>query len=150
MRLRFKRVTTPQGFSLVEVLIALVILGVGLLGLARLQMHMLGGTAESVVRDSAVRLAEDKLEALRFDLAAGRAPQAGADEPKVNQIVLQRSWTWSNTGNGLAETTITMRWVEPGTGEAASLSLPARLLAPSLAAQAWLIQSGPPGRETLP
>ena len=97
MRLRFKRVTTPQGFSLVEVLIALVILGVGLLGLARLQIHMLGGTAESVVRDSAVRLAEDKLEALRFDLAAGRAPQAGADEPKVNQIVLQRSWTWSNT-----------------------------------------------------
>ena len=139
-----------KGFSLVEVLIALVILGVGLLGLARLQLGMLGGTADSALHDSAIRLAEDKLESMRFELAAGHLPQAGSDEPKAYDVTLQRSWTSSAKASGLVDTTITMRWREPRTGEESSLNLPARLGSPELTAQAWLIQSGAPHRESLP
>jgi len=95
MRYAKLKAVNAQGFSLVEVLVALVILGVGLLGLARLQLGMLGGTAESVLHDSAVRLAEDKLESLRFELAAGHIPQAGSDEPKTYDVTLQRAWTSS-------------------------------------------------------
>lgn len=139
-----------QGFSLVEVLIALVILGVGLLGLARLQLAMFSGTAESVLHDSAIRLAEDQLESLRFDWAAGQSPQSGSDEPKVYDVTMQRAWTWSVKAQGLAETTVTMQWREPRTGEERSLNIPARLPPSGLAAQAWLIQSGAPTREPLP
>jgi len=139
-----------QGFSLVEVLVALVILGVGLLGLARLQLGMLGGTAESVLYDSAIRLAEDKLESLRFDLVAGQKPQSGSDETKAYDVTIQRAWAYSVNDRGLAETTVTMRWREPRTGDENTVSIPAKMAQPQLAAQGWLIQSGEPTRETLP
>lgn len=148
-RLRFKP-AQQQGFSLIEVLIALFVLGVGLLGLARLQLSMLGSTAESVLHDSAIRLAEDKLEALRFELAAGRIPQAGWDEPKIDDVTMHRDWTWSVSVDGLAQTTVTANWRDPKTGDEVTLKLPAKLTTSGMAAQAWLIQSGPPSRETLP
>ena len=148
-RVRVNR-ATMQGFSLVEVLVALVILGVGLLGLARLQLGMLGGTAESVLHDSAIRLAEDKLESLRFEWAAGQKPQSGSDETKAYEVTMQRAWSCSVNDRGLAETTVTIRWRDPRTGEENTLSIPAKLAAPQLAAQGWLIQSGAPLREPLP
>ena len=148
-RLRFKP-AQQQGFSLIEVLIALFVLGVGLLGLARLQISMLGSTAESVLHDSAIRLAEDKLEALRFELVAGQTPQAGSDEPKIDEVTLRRSWTGSVDANGLAKTTITTNWRDPKTGDEVALSIPGRLTSSAMAGQSWLIQSGPPSRETLP
>lgn len=139
-----------QGFSLVEVLVALVILGVGLLGLARLQLGMLGGTADSVLHDTAIRLAEDKLESLRFEWAAGQKPQSGSDETKAYDVTMLRAWSWSINDRGLAETTVTMRWREPRTGDENTISIPAKLAQPQLEAQGWLIQSGAPTREPLP
>jgi prepilin-type N-terminal cleavage/methylation domain-containing protein len=144
------KTSAPRGFSLIEVLIALVVLGVGLLGLARLQFNMLGGTAESVLHDSAVRLAEDKLEALRFELSQGRMPQTGSDEPKVQDVIMQRHWELKPSPTGLVETNIVMQWRDIRTGEESTLNLPARLAPSVLAAQAWLIQSGVPTREPLP
>ena len=144
------KTSAPRGFSLIEVLIALVVLGVGLLGLARLQLNMLGGTAESVLHDSAVRLAEDKLEALRFELSQGRMPQTGSDEPKVQDVIMQRHWELKPSPTGLMETNVVMRWRDIRTGEESTLNLPARLAPSVLAAQAWLIQSGVPTREPLP
>ena len=148
-RVRVNR-ATMQGISLVEVLVALVILGVGLLGLARLQLGMLGGTAETVLHDSAIRLAEDKLESLRFEWAAGQKPESGSDETKAYEVTMQRAWSWSVNDRGLAETTVTIRWREPRTGEENTLNIPAKLAAPQLAATGWLIQSGAPLREPLP
>lgn len=139
-----------QGFSLIEVLIALLILGGGLLGLARLQMGMLGGTAESVLNDTAIRLAEEKLESLRFELAAGHEPAAGNDEPQINGVRLLRSWTWTTLGDDLVGTEVTVQWQEPATGETRTIQLPTRLIRPDLAAQGWLLQNGQPTRETLP
>ena len=144
------KTSAPRGFSLIEVLIALVVLGVGLLGLARLQLNMLGGTAESVLHDSAVRLAEDKLEALRFELSQGRMPQTGSDEPKVQDVIMQRHWELKPSPTGLVETNIVMQWRDIRTGEESTLNLPAGLAPSVLAAQAWLIQSGVPTREPLP
>src|SRR5574343_902863 len=106
-----------QGFSLIEVLIALLILGGGLLGLARLQMGMLGGTAESVLNDNAIRLAEEKLESLRFELAAGQERAAGNDEPQMNGVRMQRSWSLSAVGDGLVATEVTVQWEVSATGE---------------------------------
>ncbi|VAX12970.1 hypothetical protein MNBD_GAMMA24-2605 [hydrothermal vent metagenome] len=56
---------TIQGMTLVEVMIALVILSVGLLGLAGLQIHGLRGTSNSNSRVQAVFIASDMVERMR-------------------------------------------------------------------------------------
>ncbi len=138
------------GFSLVEVLVALVILGVGLMGLARLQLGMLGSTAESVLHDSAIRLAEDKLEALRFEFSLGKMPVAGSDQSVAHDVIMQRRWSLTESGSSTVDTVISLQWREPRTGEEHTLALPAKLQLVTLAAQGWLIQSGLPAREPLP
>jgi type IV pilus modification protein PilV len=55
----------PQGFSLIEVLLAVVILSVGLLALATLQAALVRGAAFSKAQSVAISLAEDKIETLR-------------------------------------------------------------------------------------
>ncbi|NOZ37985.1 MAG: type IV pilus modification protein PilV [Gammaproteobacteria bacterium] len=54
-----------QGMTLVEVMIALVILSVGLLGLAGLQIHGLRGSSNSNSRVQAVFIASDMAERMR-------------------------------------------------------------------------------------
>jgi prepilin-type N-terminal cleavage/methylation domain-containing protein len=144
------RLHRQKGFSLIEILIALLILGGGLLGLARLQMGMLGGAAESVLHDNAIRLAEDKLESLRFGLADGHEPFAGHDELEVDGVRLERSWSGSIDNNGLVRTEVAVRWQMPASSEVKTLTLPALMIRPDLVAQAWLIQAGQPSRESLP
>jgi len=54
-----------KGFSLIEVLIALLVLSVGLLALGVFQGSLLRSASDSVARAEAVALAEEKLEDLR-------------------------------------------------------------------------------------
>lgn len=145
-----ERLHQQRGFSLVEILIAILILGGGLLGLARLQMGMLSGAAESVLSDNAIRLAEDKLESLRFALADGQDPSAGHDGREVDGVRLERSWSVSIDDHGLVRAEVTVRWQMPASSEVKTLILPALLIQPDLIAQAWLIQAGQPSREPLP
>jgi len=59
-----KRLTTGTGISLLEVLISMVILGVGILGLAPLMMVSLDSNSESRDLSLATQLAKDKMELL--------------------------------------------------------------------------------------
>lgn len=58
------------GFSLVEVLVALVVISVGVLGLVALQGRTLQYTNESAQRSNAVMLANDLIELMRSNRAA--------------------------------------------------------------------------------
>lgn len=53
------------GFSLVEIMVAVVVLAIGLLGLAKFQSELTRSAAETKTRASALALAERKLEDLR-------------------------------------------------------------------------------------
>ena len=53
------------GFSLIEVLLAVVVLSVGLLALASLQAALTRGAAEAKAQSVAISLAEDSIEGLR-------------------------------------------------------------------------------------
>lgn len=141
------------GFSLIEVLIALVILGVGLMGLARLQLSMLAGTADTAAYDHAIRLANDQLETLRFIRMTSKVPSAGADDRLVQGMAFQRSWMVSCPNEPVCQAVVSVRWQEPRAGSAnpqREIMLEGYLSPGALAAQAWLVQSGPPGREVLP
>jgi type IV pilus assembly protein PilV len=60
-----------RGFTLVEVLIALVILSVGMLGIAALLLNSLQGSRTALLRTQAVTLAADMAERIRSNRAGG-------------------------------------------------------------------------------
>lgn len=57
--------TKIQGFSIVEALIAALIVAIGIIGLARLQGITLLNSSESRARTDALNLAQEKIEELR-------------------------------------------------------------------------------------
>ncbi|WP_437881810.1 type IV pilus modification protein PilV [Pseudomonas sp. LRF_L74] len=59
-----------QGFSLIEVLVAIVLICIGVLGMVALQGRTIAYTQDSVQRNAAAALADDLLEMMRADLDA--------------------------------------------------------------------------------
>lgn len=69
---------TLQGFTLVEVLIALIIMSVGMLGIAGLYVHSMNAGRTSIFRHQAVTLAGDIADRIRANPGALVNYQAGA------------------------------------------------------------------------
>lgn len=128
-----------RGFTLIEVLIALVIMSVGMLGIAGLYVHSMQAGRTSVLRHNAVTLAGDIADRIRANPRAGAAyGLAGANnncvdggidctigEMAANDIFLwdqQAAATLPNGqvnvvfNNGVVPPTyqITITWTEPG------------------------------------
>ena len=145
--------TRQQGFSLVEVLIALIIMSVGMLGIAGLYVQSLQAGRTSMFRHHAVTLAGDVADRIRANPRAGAA-YAGAGVNNSchtatctettmaeNDIFLwQRQATDTLPGvaglpnNGVtvthdgtvvpAQYTITISWIEPGETPSYTISIP--------------------------
>lgn len=75
----------PRGFTLVEVLVALVVLAVGLLGIAVLIVGGLRGSRLALERTQAANLVGDMLERIRANAAAGNAYDTvdGTPDPRL-------------------------------------------------------------------
>ncbi|MGI9221134.1 MAG: type IV pilus modification protein PilV [Woeseiaceae bacterium] len=84
-------ISTPRqrkGFSLVEVLIALVVLSVGMLGVAGLYVQSMQASRTSMLRHHAVILAGDVADRIRANPNAGAAYQgSGRDNDCVSGFV---------------------------------------------------------------
>ncbi len=93
----FKLFHTSRGFSMIEVLISVVILGFGLLALAALQTTIIRSSSESKAQTIALGLAKDKVEELRNYSILNEASNAVA----CPQVI--RSYQCI-TGSGAAET----------------------------------------------
>ena len=130
-----------HGFSLVEVLIALIIMSVGMLGIASLYVNSMQAGRTSMFRHHAVTLAGDVADRIRANPRAGAiymTPAPGANNNCVNggvdcdeaQMAVNDIWLWSNQAqntlpNGQVTVvfdnavlppvyTITVTWNEPG------------------------------------
>lgn len=128
-----------RGFTLIEVLIALVIMSVGMLGIAGLYVHSMQAGRTSVLRHNAVTLAGDIADRIRANPRAGpvyalggannNCVDGGIDctpgEMAANDIFLwdqQAATTLPNGAvnivfnNGVIPPTyqITVTWTEPG------------------------------------
>lgn len=71
--LQGQRVRSQRGFTMVEVLVALVVLGVGLLGIASLYVVTLRTSGGAIYRMQAVNLASDLGDRIRANRNAGSA-----------------------------------------------------------------------------
>ena len=78
--LKSKSVTALRGFSLVEVLIALVIMSVGMLGIAGLYVQSMQAGRTSTLRHNAVTLAGDVADRIRANPRAGAAYEGAGDD----------------------------------------------------------------------
>jgi type IV pilus assembly protein PilV len=116
-RYHMHRFKDSGGFTLLEVMIALVILAVGLLGLASLQVMAIKGNSYGQQMTVASTLAQNQLEQLRR--TTGTLVN-GTDYPTdQNGITYTRTWVVqpNQPQTGMNTVTITISWTGPtGTG----------------------------------
>jgi type IV pilus modification protein PilV len=104
----------PKGFTLIEVLIGLVILAVGILGVASMQIASVNGNIFSNNLTQAAILAQDKLEHLKYlsyshsDLRSGEY-----NEGVIPGTIFAREYHVSeDTGNSIKTITVTVQWID--------------------------------------
>jgi type IV pilus assembly protein PilV len=135
----YRKPARQYGFSLVEVLIALIIMSVGMLGIAGLYVQSMQAGRTSLFRHNAVLLAGDVADRIRANPRAGATyALAGADNECVDrgidcseaEMAEHDIFVWGQQAadslpNGTVavafdnsvlppEYTITVRWDEPG------------------------------------
>lgn len=126
-----------RGASLIEVLVTVLVLTIGLLGIAGLQIQSTRSNYEAFQRTTATTLAHDIIERMRTNVSAtGTYVTSGANlgggslgdtEPTPNcksastcspaQLATYDLWEWEQVIDGAAETTA-------GGGETGGLSMP--------------------------
>jgi prepilin-type N-terminal cleavage/methylation domain-containing protein len=108
-----KHFNNSNGFSLIEILAAMAILSIALLGLASLMVSTTRNNASGMQMAEAVNLAQNMIENLSAGKWADMLP--GTDKPKgFNGIEYTRTWAFSpdivgDTGR-VRPVTVTITW----------------------------------------
>ena len=129
-----------QGFGLIESLVALVVVSVGMIGIAALYGQGLSASRTALYRTQAVNLASDMADRIRLNRVAGAAYQAAAADNNCEsggaactpaEMAAHDLWVWGNdlaqqlpagagtvtfTANVPPTYTIQVTWQEVGLG----------------------------------
>jgi type IV pilus assembly protein PilV len=132
-----RRTYGQQGFTLVEVLIALIVLSVGLLGIAAMYVETLRANRSALVRTQAIALASDLADRIR----SNREPANNYTGTGVNALAIADLADWNaavaaqipggtgtvtfraGTATTPAQYMITVAWTEVGQATAANYQL---------------------------
>lgn len=100
-----------NGFTLIEVLIAIVILSVGLLGMASLTVGIIKGNKLSNDQTTATTLAQDKMEEIRSNSYASVASETkAACATPYNQFQREVTVVTDSPGSGMKTVTVKVYW----------------------------------------
>ena len=104
-----------RGFTLVEILVALVVLAVGLFALGSFQTDTLRNTGLNKQRTAALTLAQERLDTLRdFAHAAEvEAMASGSDARTVDGTTFTRTWTVQPQADGSLAIGLQVTWPGP-------------------------------------
>lgn len=103
-----------RGLSLVEVFVALLVLSVGLIALAKLQVDLVRNSADARVRTVALSLAEEKIEDLRTFAQTDGAGAWSTSNAVNPAFVMAWSYIASNAGGRLVPQTTYSNTLEIG------------------------------------
>lgn len=105
-----------RGFTLIEVIAGLIVLAIGLIAIASMQITAIKGSAFSSHMTQAAILAQDQLEYLKNlpfdhpDLSSGNH-----DEGQIPNTTFSRTYeVVEDTGNSLKTITVTIQWYDHG------------------------------------
>lgn len=154
-----KTITRQFGFVLIEALVALLLISIGLLGVAKLQTLSLTNSGEAKSRSEAMALSQSKLEQVRnmllltaftaTPMVSGAATVVGSNAsydmtwtvstPNVNleQRLIQLSTTWTNSQNiqQRLDLNSVVAWDDPGLQGKLTSGLGGSLISPTGSAQ---------------
>jgi len=108
-----KKIKEEWGFSLIEVLIAVVFLAIGVLAIAGLQVTSVRGNYFSNNLMQATYVAQDRLEFLKnkpFNSPELQANNYNDGNTTVSGIVFNRSYTVVDHANGYKTISYTITW----------------------------------------
>lgn len=114
--MRDKKIYREQGVSLIEAMIAALILALAVLAITGLQVNTLADSGQSRVSTYALNFAEEKIEELRdfsrFDIYSALAN--GTDTQVSEGATLTRAWTISACPNSATckQAQVTVTWVD--------------------------------------
>lgn len=109
-----------KGFSLIETMVSLIILGFGLIGIAGMQFNMTAADQLSRQRSTAVLLAQSKIEEIRGgtfqimtnDVCSSSAPASGSTCPAIlnSSASFTRTWTTTTAVDGTTVIDVQVSW----------------------------------------
>ncbi len=111
-----------KGFTLLEILVALTLLTVGLLGVAGLTVGVMRGNRYSNIVTTATTLAQDRMEKIRNRGYIGADSLAGTENSVTGFPFYKRVTVISPPSGGMKTVTITVFW-DGGASSVALVSL---------------------------
>jgi type IV pilus assembly protein PilV len=117
------QIMSQKGFSLVEAMVALVVLSIGMLGIAALYVESLRSGTSALLRSQAVAFASDMADRIRANPTAGANYAKGVDDVGAVTAACTSTGTGACTVAQMAATDIA-QWTQqlddrsdsPGTG----------------------------------
>lgn len=116
-----------RAFTLIEILIAMAIFSIGILGMVSLQISTARNTKNGNVITQATMLARDQIETLKriTDVTTlSNGSEADIDSQGNPGGIFDRSWTISNPlgGSNTRQITVTVSWNQKGGNRSVGLS----------------------------
>ena len=107
----------PSGFTLIEVLISIGILGVGIMAISLMQAHFTNGNSQSRQIIRATDIAMNQIETLSNITDANDADLDSGNHTRVIDTYERNytlSWTVTNNGDGTLSIDIAVSWDDNG------------------------------------